>query len=58
VSTYIERWNILLGLIFVIVIMFMPSGLVPGCAQLWRRLSAHRKDRKTAVPEHASEPAQ
>jgi branched-chain amino acid transport system permease protein len=39
VSTYIERWNILLGLIFVIVIMFMPSGLVPGCRQLWRRLA-------------------
>ena len=34
-STYIERWNILLGLIFVVVIMFMPNGLVPGCRQLW-----------------------
>jgi branched-chain amino acid transport system permease protein len=58
VSTYIERWNILLGLIFVVVIMFMPSGLVPGCAQLWRRLSSGRKDRKTAAPAPASEPAQ
>jgi branched-chain amino acid transport system permease protein len=38
VSTYVERWNTLLGLIFVLVIMFMPYGLVPGCAQLWRRL--------------------
>jgi branched-chain amino acid transport system permease protein len=50
VSTYIERWNILLGLIFVVVIMFMPSGLVPGCAQLWRRLSSPHKDRKPAAP--------
>jgi len=38
VSTYVERWNTLLGLIFVVVIMFMPYGLVPGCAQLWHRL--------------------
>ena len=37
VSTYVERWNTLLGLIFVLVIMFMPYGLVPGCKQLWTR---------------------
>ena len=45
VSTYVERWNTLLGLIFVLVIMFMPYGLVPGCAQLWRRLAAPRRQR-------------
>jgi branched-chain amino acid transport system permease protein len=45
VSTYIERWNILLGLIFVVVIMFMPSGLVPGCRQLWRSIQNRRKGR-------------
>src|SRR5437773_580271 len=33
VSTYVERWNTLLGVIFVVVIMFMPYGLVPGCTQ-------------------------
>jgi branched-chain amino acid transport system permease protein len=37
VSTYIERWNSLLGAIFVIVIMFMPFGIVPGLRQLWAR---------------------
>ena len=57
VSTYVERWNTLLGVIFVVVIMFMPYGLVPGCAQLWRRLSS-RKGRKPAAPDTASEPAQ
>ena len=31
VSTYVERWNTLLGAIFVVVIIFMPFGLVPGC---------------------------
>ena len=37
VSSYVERWNTLLGLIFVVVIIFMPEGLVPGCVRLWRR---------------------
>ena len=37
VSTYIDRWNSLLGAIFVIVIMFMPFGIVPGLRQLWTR---------------------
>jgi branched-chain amino acid transport system permease protein len=36
-STYVERWNTLLGLIFVVAVIFMPEGLVPGCARLWRR---------------------
>ena len=38
VSTYVDRWNSLLGAIFVVVILFMPSGLVPGFGQLWARL--------------------
>jgi branched-chain amino acid transport system permease protein len=42
VSTYVERWNTLLGAIFVIVIMFMPYGLVPGCRQLWERFMRRR----------------
>ena len=53
ISTYIERWNILLGLIFVVVIMFMPSGLVPGCRQLWRSLRNRRKGR---APDAKSAP--
>lgn len=55
-STYIERWNILLGLIFVIVIMFMPNGLVPGCRQLWRWIGNRRK-RRTPAAAASSEPA-
>jgi branched-chain amino acid transport system permease protein len=57
VSTYVERWNTLLGVIFVVVIMFMPYGLVPGCTQLWRRLGNRIKRRK-ATSKTASEPAQ
>jgi branched-chain amino acid transport system permease protein len=57
VSTYVERWNTLLGVIFVVVIVFMPYGLVPGCAQAWQRLRNRIKRRKAVSPA-ASEPAQ
>ncbi len=36
VSAYIERWNLVLGVVFVIIISFMPEGLVPGTVRLWR----------------------
>ncbi len=36
VSGYIERWNFMLGAIFVAIVIFMPEGLVPGTARLWR----------------------
>jgi branched-chain amino acid transport system permease protein len=39
VSTYVDRWNSLLGAIFVVVVVFMPLGLVPGLKQLWRRFA-------------------
>jgi branched-chain amino acid transport system permease protein len=55
VSTYVERWNTLLGAIFVIVILFMPYGIVPGCKQLWQRI---RNWRKPQAKVAASEPAE
>jgi branched-chain amino acid transport system permease protein len=36
VSAYIERWNLVLGVIFVLIISFMPEGLVPGTWRLVR----------------------
>jgi branched-chain amino acid transport system permease protein len=36
VSAYIVRWNLVLGLIFVIIITFMPEGLIPGLVRWWR----------------------
>jgi branched-chain amino acid transport system permease protein len=36
VSGYIERWNFLLGVIFVAIVILMPEGLVPGTVRLWR----------------------
>ena len=36
-SAYIERWNFVLGAIFVVIVVFMPEGLVPGTRRLFRR---------------------
>jgi branched-chain amino acid transport system permease protein len=37
VSSYIERWNMLLGFVFVVIVVFMPEGVVPGVKRLWLR---------------------
>ena len=36
VSGFIERWNFLLGAIFVAIVILMPEGLVQGSVRLWR----------------------
>jgi branched-chain amino acid transport system permease protein len=41
-SSYIERWNMLLGFIFVLIVLFMPDGLVPGSRRLMKRLGGKR----------------
>ena len=51
VSGYIERWNMLLGAIFVAIVILMPEGLVPGSARLWRL--AWRKIGATPKPAAA-----
>jgi branched-chain amino acid transport system permease protein len=33
-SAYLERWNMLLGLVFLFIVMVMPGGLVPGFSRL------------------------
>jgi branched-chain amino acid transport system permease protein len=37
VSGYVERWNMLMGFVFVAIVIFMPEGVVPGVQRLWRR---------------------
>jgi branched-chain amino acid transport system permease protein len=53
VSGYIERWNFLLGAIFVVIVILMPEGLVPGSMRLWRlavrKISASRKPAETGA---------
>lgn len=39
-SAYIERWNFVLGAIFVAIVVFMPEGLVPGTARVARWIAA------------------
>ena len=41
-SAYIERWNTLMGVVFVLIVMFMPDGLVPGVKRLWGGLRRAR----------------
>jgi branched-chain amino acid transport system permease protein len=49
VSAYIERWNFVLGAIFVVIVVFMPEGLVPGARRFWRWARAARRPRATAA---------
>ena len=35
VSSYIERWNMLLGFVFVLIVVFMPEGVVPGTKRIY-----------------------
>ena len=35
VSSYVDRWSSLLGLVFIVTVMFMPRGLVPGCSRFF-----------------------
>ena len=49
VSAYIERWNFVLGAIFVVIVVFMPEGLVPGARRFWRWARATRRARVTGA---------
>jgi len=44
VSGYIERWNMLLGAIFVFIVIFMPDGLVPGIGRIFRKFSVRKRN--------------
>jgi branched-chain amino acid transport system permease protein len=35
VSAYIERWNMLMGFVFVVIVIFLPEGIVPGVRRWW-----------------------
>jgi branched-chain amino acid transport system permease protein len=55
VSAYVVRWNMVLGIIFVLIITFMPEGLVPGSVRL-AKLGWQVLRRRTAVAARAEEP--
>jgi branched-chain amino acid transport system permease protein len=37
-SAYVERWNMLLGLVFLFIVLVMPAGVVPGLSKLMAKL--------------------
>jgi branched-chain amino acid transport system permease protein len=37
-SSYVERWNMLLGFVFLFIVMAMPAGIVPGLRDMIARL--------------------
>jgi branched-chain amino acid transport system permease protein len=43
VSSYLDRWNMLLGFVFLIIVLVMPDGIVPGVRLLVSRLMGPRK---------------
>jgi len=47
-TAYIERWNFVLGAIFVAIVVFMPEGLVPGTVRLTRWAMTARRSRAAA----------
>jgi branched-chain amino acid transport system permease protein len=57
VSAYVERWLFLLGGAFVVIVLLVPDGLVPGVRLAWasRRGRAGRPEQ--AVPAGAPQPA-
>jgi branched-chain amino acid transport system permease protein len=36
-SAYVERWNMLLGVVFLFIVLVMPTGIVPGLSKLQNR---------------------
>jgi branched-chain amino acid transport system permease protein len=36
-SAYVERWNMLLGLVFLFIVLVMPTGIIPGLRKLASR---------------------
>lgn len=46
VSGFIERWNFLLGAIFVAIVILVPEGIVPGSVRLWRLVTRSRTNGK------------
>jgi branched-chain amino acid transport system permease protein len=55
-SAYVERWNFVLGAIFVAIVVFMPEGFVPGTVRLWRWAAGVGRPRAAApVPAPGEE---
>lgn len=54
VSIWTDRWVSMLGLVFLLVVVFLPEGLAPGLTRWWR---SWRPEKKMAADEAAGPPA-
>jgi branched-chain amino acid transport system permease protein len=43
ISSYLDRWNMLLGFVFLIIVLVMPDGIVPGVRRLVSLVKEPRK---------------
>jgi len=50
-SSYVERWHLVLGLVFILVILFLRSGVAGALAKLYRRIRG-----RTTRPEGGAAP--
>lgn len=41
-SGYIERWSMLLGIVFVFIVLVMPHGIGPGLQGMWNRFAKEK----------------
>ncbi|MFV0253102.1 MAG: branched-chain amino acid ABC transporter permease [Beutenbergiaceae bacterium] len=57
-STDVERWPTLLGLVFVLVILFAPRGVMGAVSSVRRRLARGRGQPGESPPEPDTEPTQ
>jgi branched-chain amino acid transport system permease protein len=52
-SAYVDRWIMLLGIVFVLIVLFVPGGIVPGLARVLHRMRARSAPRSVAPRESA-----
>jgi branched-chain amino acid transport system permease protein len=49
-SAYIDRWIMLLGIVFVLIVMFVPGGIVPGLQRAWKKLRTRGSRERPVAP--------
>jgi branched-chain amino acid transport system permease protein len=58
-SAFIERWNMVLGIVFVFIVLVTPAGLFAGLGSLPRRVRRWRSERAARIaPSAPAEPVQ
>jgi branched-chain amino acid transport system permease protein len=57
VSAYVARWVFLLGIVFIVIVIFLPEGVVPGINRLLRRVRPRAVRAEAPVARPAESPA-